>query len=97
MISASPAAANTNGQSFTLGDPNNAATDTTGVSGSYSDRPVLAARGFGPQLLAGIFKFQGAKGPAFLVFGYKRGAWWPFVPTGSFGTLPNCWRQLRRL
>jgi hypothetical protein len=43
----------------------------------------LKARGFGPQLLAGLFKFQGGKHPVFLIYGYKRGAWWPFVPTGE--------------
>jgi hypothetical protein len=44
----------------------------------------LKARGFGPQLLAGVFKFEGGgKAPVYLIYGYKRGAWWPFVPTGD--------------
>ncbi len=43
----------------------------------------LKARGFGPQLLAGAFKFTGAKHPVYWIYGYKRGAWWPFVPTGE--------------
>jgi hypothetical protein len=57
----------------------------------------LKARGFGPQLLAAAFRFQGAGGvgstepagsgagkdPVYWIYGYKRGAWWPFVPTGG--------------
>lgn len=43
----------------------------------------LKARGFGPQLLAGAFKFNGGKHPVYWIYGYKRGAWWPFVPTGE--------------
>ena len=42
----------------------------------------LKARGFGPQLLAAAFPFQGKK-KAYWIYGYKRGAWWPFVPTGD--------------
>ncbi len=43
----------------------------------------LQARGFGPQLLAAVFRFDGAKHPVYFVWGYKRGAFWPFVPTGK--------------
>ncbi len=43
----------------------------------------LAARGFGPQLLAAVFRFEGKSHPVFLIYGYKRGAFWPFVPTGK--------------
>jgi hypothetical protein len=43
----------------------------------------LKARGFGSQLLASVFKFEGAKHPAYFIYGYKRGAFWPFVPTGK--------------
>jgi hypothetical protein len=43
----------------------------------------LKARGFGPQLLAAAFRFEGAKQPVYWIYGYKRGAWWPFVPTGD--------------
>ncbi len=42
----------------------------------------LDERGFGPQLLAAVFKFQGAK-PLYWIYGYKRGAFWPFVPVGE--------------
>jgi hypothetical protein len=43
----------------------------------------LAARGFGEQLLAAAFKFTGGKLPVLWIYGYKRGAFWPFVPTGD--------------
>jgi hypothetical protein len=43
----------------------------------------LKARGFGPQLLAAIFRFEGAGYPVYWIYGYKRGAFWPFVPTGK--------------
>jgi hypothetical protein len=43
----------------------------------------LEARGFGPQLLAAAFKFEGGKHPVYWIYGYKRGAFWPFVPTGK--------------
>jgi len=41
---------------------------------------TLSDSGFGHQLLASVFAFAGAKGPTFLVYGYKRGAFYPFVP-----------------
>jgi hypothetical protein len=43
----------------------------------------LEARGFGPQLLAAVFRFEGGKDPVYWIYGYKRGAFWPFVPTGK--------------
>ena len=43
----------------------------------------LKARGFGAQLLAAIFRFDGGAHPVYFVYGYKRGAFWPFVPTGE--------------
>ena len=42
----------------------------------------LKARGFGQQLLAAVFPFQGAR-KVYWIYGYKRGAFWPFVPTGN--------------
>jgi len=42
----------------------------------------LVARGFGEQLLAALFRFDGGKHPVYWIYGYKRGAFWPFVPTG---------------
>jgi len=43
----------------------------------------LEEQGFGPQLLAAVFKFSGGKHPVYWIYGYKRGAFWPFVPTGD--------------
>jgi hypothetical protein len=43
----------------------------------------LEEQGFGEQLLAALFKFDGGKHPVYFVYGYKRGAFWPFVPTGK--------------
>ena len=43
----------------------------------------LEEQGFGGQLLAGVFKFQGGKEPVYWIYGYKRGAFWPFVPSGE--------------
>jgi hypothetical protein len=43
----------------------------------------LAEQGFGEQLLAAVFKFDGGEHPVYFVYGYKRGAFWPFVPTGK--------------
>jgi PspA associated protein B len=43
----------------------------------------LEQAGFGAQLLAAVFKFEGRKHPVFCVYGYKRGTFWPFVPSGE--------------
>jgi hypothetical protein len=43
----------------------------------------LQARGFGPQLLAAVFRFDGGERPVYWIYGYKRGAFWPFVPKGE--------------
>ena len=43
----------------------------------------LVTRGFGPQLLASIFRFDGGPNPVYFIYGYKRGAFWPFVPSGK--------------
>jgi hypothetical protein len=43
----------------------------------------LGAQGFGEQLLAAVFRFDGGKHPVYWIYGYKRGAFWPFVPTGE--------------
>jgi hypothetical protein len=43
----------------------------------------LDARGFGSQLLAADFPFSGAERQIHLIYGYKRGTFWPFVPTGE--------------
>jgi hypothetical protein len=43
----------------------------------------LEEQGFGPQLLAAVFRFEGGKSPVYWIYGYKRGAFWPFVPRGE--------------
>jgi hypothetical protein len=45
----------------------------------------LTARGFGPQLLAAAFPFEGKfkEGKAYWIYGFKQGAFWPFVPKGE--------------
>jgi hypothetical protein len=43
----------------------------------------LKSRGFGSRLLAAIFRFDGKDGPVYWIYGYKRGAFWPFVPRGE--------------
>ena len=44
----------------------------------------LNERGFGGQLLAAAFKFEGGSArPVFWIYGFKRGTFWPFVPKGE--------------
>jgi hypothetical protein len=43
----------------------------------------LEARGFGGQLLAALFAFDGDGRRVYLIYGFKRGTFWPFVPTGE--------------
>ena len=43
----------------------------------------LAARGFGEQVLVALFRFKGKDRPLYLVYGYKTGTFWPFIPTGE--------------
>ena len=43
----------------------------------------LQARGFGGQLLAAVFPFEGRDKPVSLIYGFKRGTFSPFIPTGE--------------
>jgi hypothetical protein len=43
----------------------------------------LSDAGFGPQLLAAPFRFDGGKNPVYFVYGFKTGSFWPFVPMGD--------------
>lgn len=43
----------------------------------------LTAKGFGSQLLAAAFTFDGGEHPVYWIYGFKRGAFWPFVPIGD--------------
>ena len=42
----------------------------------------LVTRGFGTQLLAAVFRFDGKKS-VYWIYGYKQGTFWPFVPKGE--------------
>ena len=43
----------------------------------------LSDAGFGPQLLAAAFRFQGKKEPVYWIYGFKNGRFWPFIPAGD--------------
>ena len=43
----------------------------------------MTAQGFGAQLLAATFRFDGGAHPVYWIYGFKRGAFWPFVPIGD--------------
>jgi hypothetical protein len=43
----------------------------------------LVTRGFGTQLLAAVFRFDGKQGAVYWIYGYKQGTFWPFVPKGE--------------
>jgi hypothetical protein len=43
----------------------------------------LKARGFGERLLAALFAFEDGERRVNLIYGYKRGTFWPFIPTGK--------------
>jgi len=53
------------------------------VTGASTVASELSDAGFGPQLLAAAFKFDGGKDPVYFVYGFKTGSFWPFVPTGD--------------
>jgi len=50
------------------------------VTTAHTLAAELTAQGFGEQLLAAIFKFDGGAHPVYWIYGFKRGAFWPFVP-----------------
>ena len=50
------------------------------VTTAHALASELTAQGFGSQLLAATFKFDGAAHPVYWIYGFKRGAFWPFVP-----------------
>jgi hypothetical protein len=53
------------------------------VTAAYAVGNEFTARGFGGQLLAAVFKFEGAEHPVYWIYGFKSGTFWPFVPTGE--------------
>jgi hypothetical protein len=53
------------------------------VAAVHAVADEFTERGFGGQLLAAAFKFEGGERPVYWIYGFKRGTWWPFVPTGE--------------
>jgi hypothetical protein len=53
------------------------------VTTAHTLAAELTAKGFGEQLLAAVFRFKGADHPVYWIYGFKRGAFWPFVPAGK--------------
>ena len=53
------------------------------VTGVYGVANGLTEQGFGGQLLAAAFRFDGGAHPVYWVYGIKTGTFWPFVPTGE--------------
>ncbi len=44
----------------------------------------IESAGYGERLLCAVFAFADAqKRPIYFIYNYKRGSWYPFVPTGS--------------
>jgi hypothetical protein len=53
------------------------------VTAAYAVGNEFSAHGFGGQLLAAVFKFEGGEHPVYWIYGFKSGTFWPFVPTGK--------------
>jgi hypothetical protein len=53
------------------------------VTAAHAVASELTAQGFGAQLLAAAFRFDGMAHPVYWIYGFKRGAFWPFIPTGD--------------
>jgi len=53
------------------------------VTAVYAIAKEFTERGFGSQLLAAVFRFEGGDHPVYWIYGYKTGTFWPFVPTGQ--------------
>jgi len=53
------------------------------VTSTHLISSELRDRGFDEQLLAAVFLFKGGEHPVYLIYGYKRGTFWPFIPTGK--------------
>lgn len=53
------------------------------VTAVYAVAQEFNARGFGAQLLAAVFRFDGGEHPVYWIYGFKTGTFWPFVPAGE--------------
>jgi hypothetical protein len=53
------------------------------VTAAHMVASELTAQGFGSQLLAAPFLFEGGEHPVYWIYGFKTGTFWPFIPTGE--------------
>jgi hypothetical protein len=53
------------------------------VTAVHAVASELTSQGFGAQLLAAPFRFEGNEHPVYWIYGFKRGSFWPFIPTGD--------------
>ena len=54
------------------------------VVGVNAVSDALMVGGYGDRVLAAVFAFKDSKGrPVYLIYNYKRGRWYPFVPAGE--------------
>jgi hypothetical protein len=53
------------------------------VTAVHAVASELEAAGFGGQLLAAAFRFDGSGKPVYWIYGFKTGTFWPFAPTGE--------------
>ena len=54
------------------------------VVGVNAVSEALQTGGYGERLLCAVFAFSDAQGrPAYFIYNYKRGSWYPFVPAGG--------------
>jgi hypothetical protein len=53
------------------------------VTAVYAVANEFSERGFGAQLLAAPFRFEGGDHPVYWIYGFKTGTFWPFAPTGE--------------
>jgi hypothetical protein len=65
------------------------------VTGVHMVNASLAERGFDNQLLATVFAFQGGGGVAYLVYLFKRGTFYPFVPAAGGGERRDNQKELQ--
>lgn len=54
------------------------------VTAAHTIADEMKSRGFGDRLLAAMFRFADGSGRRiYLIYGFKTGSWWPFVPAGE--------------
>jgi PspAB-like protein len=53
------------------------------VTAVHAVAQQMTEQGFGAQLLAAPFLFDGGPHPVYWIYGFKLGTFWPFVPTGE--------------